>query len=184
MCSSRYATSRDGRPEDQADRQHSGIGLNEELNQHHLNSGFCLSTVSTVCTRLWAPEVGSPEAAAGCRAGRGHPAGSGTSRRDYRRRAGSRCWPQSSARVVRASPHLGGIAVDHLVTGQGGFRPENARAPPGAPDPRPLAFTHWCADFGERAGYLPHGSAEIRTSVNRCGKSSKRAGGCQHACLS
>jgi hypothetical protein len=54
-------------------------------------------------------------------AGRGRPAGSGTSRRDYRRRAGSRCWPQSSARV------------DHLVTGQGGFRPGNARAHLGRP---------------------------------------------------
>ena len=154
------------------------LRVQRELNRHHLNSGFCLSTVSTVCTRLWAPEVGSPEAAAGCRAGRGHPAGSGTSRRDYRRRAAI-----ISSRCSR-EPAPGGIAVDHLVTGQGGFRPENARAPPGAPDPRPLAFTHWCAAFGERASYPPHGSAEIRASVNRCGMSSKRAGGCQHACLS
>jgi hypothetical protein len=66
-------------------------------------------------------------------AGRGRPAGSGTSRRDYRRRAGSRCWPQSSARVVHASPNRGGIGVDHLVTGQGGFRPGNARAHLGRP---------------------------------------------------
>ena len=63
-------------------------------------SGFCVSTVSTVCTR----PVGARSGPSGlitrsCRrlqAGRGHPARSGTSRRDYRRRAGNRCWPQSS----------------------------------------------------------------------------------------
>ena len=142
------------------------------------NSGFCVSTASTVCTRLWAPEVApSGLITRSCRrlqAGRGHRAGSGTSRRDYRRRAGSRCWPQSSARVVHAEPapgrHWGRSSGDWPRRISARKRP----CPPGAPDPRPLAITHWCAAFGERAGYLPHGSAEICASVNRCGKSSRR----------
>jgi hypothetical protein len=100
-------------------------------------SGFCVSTVSTVCTRLWAPEVApSGLITRSCRrlqAGRGHPAGSGTSRRDYRRRAGSRCWPQSSARVVHASPHLGGIGCPPGTRGlwlslTGALLSENERA--------------------------------------------------------
>jgi hypothetical protein len=37
------------------------------------------------------------------------------------------------ALFARERPHRGGIGVDHLVTGQGGFRPGNARAHLGRP---------------------------------------------------
>jgi hypothetical protein len=74
----------------------------------------------------WPPRACSPEAAAGCRPAEGIRQAVGTSRRDYRRRAGSRVGRNHQlALFTRERPHRGGIGVDHLVTGQGGFRPGN-----------------------------------------------------------